>query len=275
MQGNLPSVRVSIIYTSWGLLALLTALSAIPLALAEQRLQTGQERVQAGELAPALTLYRQAARLAPLHPGPHHALATGSLDTSESLVMLDAAIRRDPRDPDLWARKAQALMAAERWSEAATAAGEALRLQPMLGVHYERAMVALAREAVQRYLMGEPTYGRQAVADALAVAAQLEERQAQAEPLKHLWRNSKPEVGGAYGFALGRVLALAGQYDAALPHLREAAVVERTRIEAEIWLYLTLQRLNRVEEALALEQRLWIRSLPINPLGRILDLATP
>lgn len=246
---------------------------ALPLAQAEMYLRTGERAARTHATGEALAAYARAARLAPLHPRPHQARAALLLDDQEAATAYRAAIALDPRDPYLHAGLAERLMHLQRWAEAVPASDRALELQPYSAAHYERAIAAHAEAAIAFYVGGQTAAGGHHRDQALAVQQQLAELQQRSEALKHLWPNSQPRPGVSYRLRLGQALAMAGQYERALPELQAAQKDTALQIQADIWTYMTLETLGRADEAAALRKRPWVRALRVNPINRVLPAA--
>lgn len=238
-------------------------------ALSALDLNRGWAALRAGDTARAETLFQRAARLAPLDPDPHAGLAEAHAGTPREAEDLARAAALDP----YWFRwpylRARALLAQQDLARAAEAAEEAVRLAPALDTHYDTALIALTEAAIQTALAGDRASGEAFARRATALAEQMLRRRELSAPNRHLWSRAQPAISPTFSLRYGQALALTGRPDEAIPYLRQAARTQAQRIQAEVWLYLSLCETGQSREAEALENRPWIWAIDQNPVRQL------
>jgi len=139
----------------------MTAPASPPPGTADALAAAGFERHKRGDLAGAVTLYRQALACDPEHPDALHlsglaARAEGRHD--EALALIARAVRRLPGNPDFQANLASAHLTAGDAAAALTAAERACALAPASASAHARRAAALA--ALGRTDEAAAAYGR-------------------------------------------------------------------------------------------------------------------
>ncbi|BDG59724.1 O-antigen ligase family protein [Caldinitratiruptor microaerophilus] len=239
---------------------------ALPHAASAVATHRAWKRLDAGDSAGAISLFRLAARLAPLDPQPHVGLARANPGKREQIDHLAAAEARDPYW-FLWhEEEATAHLARQDWIAAARSAERALRLAPTRAQAYYLALGAYGEAAIEAVLTGDRSAGERLARRTVDIAEQLVRRRQATEPVKHLWPDAQPALTPVFHLRYGQALALLGDPRRAVPHLGEAAKSAAHRIQAEIWLYLALEAAGQRDQAAELKNRPWVRALDINPV---------
>ena len=197
-------------------------------------------------IVPSLSLGQQAS---PPASDARSALADGAgflkaNDAQRALDAFERAIRLEPTNPDAYLQKCRALAGLRRHEEAIPACTESLRLKP--------ANPDALRDRGHYYLnLGRVDLG---LADLR-----------NAESLKKNDRGIYYHLGMAY-YLRGDYLEAATAYEGCVANSSDDA----SRVECEAWLYPSLRRSGRTEDAARLLESVRLTSLPGHP-GNYLD----
>jgi tetratricopeptide (TPR) repeat protein len=265
-----PRVKNRYANLSVGLLAGLLLVVAGTQAWGTYQMANGKSLLDSGNKEAAAAPLEQARAFMPLHPEPHSLLARAKSGTPEQIAHLQEAQRLDPHNPRWHYEHALALSYHKQWAEAYQEAKIALQLQPTVGSYFETVLDTGVQAAIKTVLNGD-LQANVYINELSEIERDLRQKQAIAKERRAKYQ---PKDTPLMSMRAGQALALAGRYDEAIPHLKQANRTALFKPETEIWLYMVYRAQGNQTEMNKLAKKPWVLLLSRNPIDPVLSKAS-